>query len=73
MSYKARREFLDGPGGKLLCVVYFGCSAGSSDTAPWLRAVSAVFLVSAVYSLAKLLFRRVRDRAPSEHPDGSAP
>lgn len=50
MSRNPRAEFFDGPGGMCLSIVFYGWTASSSGTAPWLRVVGGLLLVAWVLS-----------------------
>jgi hypothetical protein len=72
MSRNPRAEFFAGPGGLCLSIVFYGWTAASSSTAPWMRVVAALFLVVWVMLLARHLLRRARGRTSADHPDESA-
>lgn len=73
MSRNPKVEFFDGPGGMCLSIVFYGWTAASSSTAPWLRAVATLLLAVWVVLLTRHLLRRARGRRFSEHPHEPAP
>lgn len=72
MSRNPRGEFFDGPGWMCLSILFYGWTAASSGTAPWLRIVAALGLAAWVTLLARHLLRRVHARTFSEPPEGPA-
>lgn len=73
MSRNPRDEFFHGPGGMCLSILFYGWTAASSGTAPWLRVVATLMLVAWVVLLVRHLLRRARGHKASDHPDESAP
>ncbi len=60
MTRNPRVDFFDSPGWMCLCILFYGWTAASSSTAPWLRVVTAVLLAAWVVLLARHFLRRAR-------------
>ncbi|MFE9696088.1 hypothetical protein [Streptomyces sp. NPDC006270] len=52
-----------------MSIMFYGWTAASSGTAPWSRAVAALFLVIWTVLLARRLLRRARGRTSGKQPD----
>jgi hypothetical protein len=65
-------KFFDGPGWMAFSILFYGWTAASSGTQPWLRVVAALLLVVWLMLLANHLLRHVRGRASSDTPDESS-
>ncbi len=72
MSRDPWGDFRAGPAWMCLSILFFGWTAASSGTTPWVRVAATLMLVAWVVLLVRHLLRRARDRRSSESDESAS-
>ncbi|QES18460.1 hypothetical protein DEJ46_04580 [Streptomyces venezuelae] len=70
-SRNAGRDFLESPGGLVLCLVWHGWTAMSSVTPTWVRIGAGILAVASLVLLVRTLASRPRTPRPT-HAEAAA-